>query len=964
MFAYAKTNRNHSRLNLANPERALSMASSVKPPRFVVGIDLGTTNSAIAYANRLGAKRVGVRAVKTMEVDQLVAPGSTSREPMLPSSLYLPGQHELPPGALHLPWTVDGVEPSFCVGRLAQNQGSKVPGRLVTSAKSWLSYGGVDRTAPILPWGGDETVEKVSPVEASTRYLSHVVSAWSHHFPDDPLAEQDVVLTVPASFDDVARTLTLEAARTAGLGERIVLLEEPQAAFYAYFGTHLKDWQGEHKDQLVLVVDVGGGTTDLTLIHVGWNLDGDEPVPDVKRLAVGDHILLGGDNMDMALAHIAEKRITGQSGTLDAARMALLVQSCRAAKETLLGEPGHSPETYRVTIPGRGSKLIGGAQSCELTRAEVETAILDGFLAMVSSEEQPRKGGRTGLSLWGLPYAQDPVITRHVGAFLSRHGQGEDAARPDAILLNGGVFKGDSIRRRILQVIDGWREDGRVTDVLEPSSFDLAVARGAATYGLVRHGIGHRIGGGAARAYFVGVAQRKKDAVESGKTGVCLLPRHVEPGESVVMKDRVFNLILGRPVRFSLYASTSDNTDSAGELVELTDDIFVRLPAVETVLETQEDLTELPVTLKASVSDVGILEVWAESVDRDARYRLEFSLRDEQNDDAGVPDDAVEPPAPADPLQPAARSFAESLFQRTYGKASRDADPKEIRRVTHELERVLGRGREHWTLPELRALWDLLKVGMRRRRRSARHEAMFFHLSGYCLRPGFGDGFDEWRVGEMWKLYEDGVNYLKEIQNWDAWWIMWRRIAGGLDADAHARILADLTPWLRPELRNRNAKKSRLQRPEEASRLVGALERIDAELKADWGDWFLGQIKNREKTGRPAWCLARLGARQPMYGSNHQVVAPEKAEEWLKTLLQFDWRYTINAGMAAATIARRTGDRTRDVNEEVGMAVAKKLQQLKPLAHLATSVVQVVELERKDESRVFGDSLPEGLHLA
>lgn len=941
------------------------MAKSPRAPRFVVGIDLGTTNSAIAYANRLGAKRIGVRAVKTLDVEQLISPGAWGAEEMLASSLYLPGRHELAAGALRLPWTPPDVEPDFCVGRLAQTQGGKIPGRLVTSAKSWLSYGGVDRTAPILPWGADDVVGKVSPLEASTRYLKHIADAWSKVHPDDPLSEQDVVLTVPASFDDVARTLTLEAARNAGLGDGLVLLEEPQAAFYEHLGAHQSDWEGEHRDQLVLVVDVGGGTTDFTLIQVGWNTDGEEPVPEVRRLAVGDHILLGGDNMDMALAHIAEERMTGRAGALEAAQMALLVQSCRTAKETLLGDPKTAPESFRVTIPGRGSKLVGGAQYCNLSLAEVEEAILDGFIARVAADEMPRRGGRSGLSLWGLPYASDPTITRHVAAFLARHGQDGAAARPDAILLNGGVFKGEAIRSRLLEVVGGWLGDGEPLDVLEPSSFDLAVARGAATYGLVRHGIGHRIGGGTARAYFVGVSQRNKKGTESGKNGVCLLPRHVEPGESVVMKDRVFNLLLGRPVRFSLYATTSDRTEESGDLVELADDDFIRLPAVETVLETEDDVTELPVTLRASLSEVGVLEVWAESVDRDTRYRLEFSLRDDVPDETSEEGEVEAPPPEAkDPLEPSARAFAESLFQRTYGKADRSADPKEIRRVSQELERALGKGRERWSLPELRALWDLLKLGIKRRRRSARHEAMFFHLSGYCLRPGFGDGFDEWRVGEIWKLYEQGLNFQNEIQNWDAWWIMWRRIAGGLDGDAHAQILADLTPWLRPEKRNRNAKKSRLQRPEEASRVVGSLERIDPALKIEWGDWFSRQLTNREKTGRPAWCLARLGARQPMYGSSHQVVAPDKAGEWLETLLQFDWRYTINAAMAAATIARRTGDRTRDVDEEIGMRVARKLQELEPLAHLAASVVQVVELERKDESRVFGDSLPEGLNLA
>jgi hypothetical protein len=786
-----------------------------------------------------------------------------------------------------------------------------------------------------------------------------MAAAWAQRFPQDPRSAQEIVLTVPASFDDAARTLTLEAAQRAGLGETLVLLEEPQAAFYEHFAA--TGSIGDRRPQLVLVIDVGGGTTDFTLIEVIWLPD--EEAPQITRLAVGDHILLGGDNMDLTLAHLAESRLS-TGGRLDPGRMAALVQACRRAKEVLLGDPDEAPERYGVTLPGRGRKLVGGSQSCELGRAEVEQLILDGFLGDVPVDARPAAGRRSALSAWGLPYASDPMITKHVAAFLARHGDGAPV-QPDAVLLNGGVFKSPAIRQRLVAAMQAWRAPGIDLDVLCPESFDLAVARGAAIYGLVRHGIGHRIGGGAARAYFVAVHQapgKKKKAAAQIRRGVCLLPRHVEAGVEVLLSGRVFKLVLGRPVRFSLYATTADRTEKPGELVDLDGEEFVALPPIQTVLETQEDITDLPVMLRARLSDVGVLEVFADAVDRDARYRLQFSLREAVVDEQAA--EKVADPTPRDPLTPKARAEIEGLVRRTYGKASRDADPTEIRRMRKVLETTIGKPRDEWVVPELRAVWDLLKPGMRRRRRSERHEVTFFHLSGYCLRPGLGDPFDEWRVRELWSMFEPGVHFHQEAQVWDAWWIMWRRLAGGLDAAAQMAILETIEPWLRPGAGHKNRKKPKYQGEAEALRLVGALERIPATVKARWGDWFLDRVRDGEPTGRPAWCLARLGARQPLYGSSHQVVGPNKVADWLHVLLERDWRRTHNAALAAANLARRSGDRTRDIVPELREEVAQRISKVPALAHLAQTVREVMALERKDASRVFGESLPEGLELA
>ncbi|MEE2757349.1 MAG: Hsp70 family protein [Myxococcota bacterium] len=931
--------------------------SRERKPKYVVGIDLGTTNSAIAYANIASAKRFGGRAVKTLAIPQLVARSEIGKADMLPSFLYIGSGAEFGQGT-ERPWHETDSHNDI-VGRFAREQGAKVTGRLVSSAKSWLSYDGVDRTAKILPWGS-KSERMYSPVGASAAYLHHLAAAWNDAFPKAPLQEQDVVLTVPASFDDVARTLTVDAAKSVGLTDNLVLLEEPQAAFYEYFRANSDELSRTASDRRVLVADVGGGTTDFTLIEIQWADAPDGPLPSVRRLAVGDHILLGGDNMDLALAHVAEKSIAGTQ-SLDAGRMNSLVQACRTAKEVLLAEPGDAPETFKVTVPGRGKQLVGGAQSFEFSRDMVERLVLDGFVPSTAYTERPKNDGRRGLSAWGLPYAKDPAITRHVSAFLSRQNQGDLTRIPNTLLLNGGVFKSPAIRRRFIDTISGWREsEQEPVDIWEPQSFDLAVARGAATYGLVRHGIGHRVGGGAARAYYVGVHSGKKKRAKSA--AVCLLPRHIEPGKSVLMADRVFNLVLGRPVRFSLFSTTSERLDEVGDLVELDSDQFTKLPPIQTVLEAEADVTEVPVTLRAELSEIGILEVAAQCVDRDTQYRLDFSLRGPDQESVSAAQEQADEETQAS-LSSDKRDRIEDIVRRTYGKPRKDVDPREIKWIRKSLEEALDGTRDTWPATTCRAVWDCLKVGARRRRRSERHEATFFHLTGFCLRPGFGDGFDEWRMGEVWKFFEPGIHFFKDAETWNAWWIMWRRISGGLDAAAQLALLDRIEPWLRPSLEMRNRKKPKYLGAEEAIRLVGALERIPIDRKIDWGRWFLEQASDVSQAGRPAWCLARLGARQPFYGSPHLVIPPDVAQEWLESLLAMDWRKVSQAAFAAASIARMTGDRARDVDDDLRRRVASRLERIESTHHMAEWVKDVVKLSVKDEVRFLGDSLPEGLKL-
>ena len=494
--------------------------------QYIVGIDLGTTHTVVAYAPVAKApghgKRVSQPKTQLFDIPQLIAPGQVAERPLLPSVRYHPAADEIAPGDLQLPWPAGDDGATVVVGQWARQLGAQVPGRLVSSAKSWLSHPAVDRLAAILPWGAPADVPKVSPVQASASYLAHVRAAWDAAHPKSPLAEQDIVLTVPASFDEAARALTLSAARLAGL-PKLRLLEEPQAVFY--------DWLLRHRTQLakalahtylVLVCDVGGGTTDLSLIQVELN-NGE---PKLTRIGVGQHLMLGGDNMDLALAHTVESRMTASTQTpgaapLSASRLAQLMERCRVAKEQLLALDG--PAQTQITLLGGGARLIGGSRSVTLTREDVATLLVDGFFPQVDRTEHAQEG-RSGIVAFGLPYARDPAITRHIADFLRQHAH----AMPDTLLLNGGVFRADALVQRLTQTLADWR--GAPLHLLHNDNPDVAVARGAVAYALAQQGLAPKIGGGSARSYFLLLDEAAKNS--AGKValrGICVLPRGSEP---------------------------------------------------------------------------------------------------------------------------------------------------------------------------------------------------------------------------------------------------------------------------------------------------------------------------------------------------------------------------------------------------------------------------------------------------
>jgi hypothetical protein len=546
-------------------------------PRYAIGIDLGTTHSALAWVDRAASDGETV-AAGVLPVPQLTAPGAVESLPLLPSFLYLPHGDELAAGDLALPWSADGGD---VVGTLARSRGATTPIRLVSSAKSWLSHAGVDRRAPVLPNDAPAEVARVSPLDVSTRYLAHLRQAWDHAHPEAPFAEQDVTVTIPASFDPAARELTLEAAHAAGCGTP-TLLEEPQSALYSWIQASGGAWRKQVRPgDIILVVDVGGGTSDFSLIAV---LE-DEGRLELRRVAVGDHILLGGDNMDLALAHVVAQKLAAAGTTLDAWQMRALTYACRHAKERLL-EGSDAAKAEPIVVPSRGSKLIGGSIRTELTRDEVATALVDGFFPAVDAAARPVSRVRTGLARLGLPYAQDAAVTRHLAAFLGRQlgavaelegfagrvAAGASFIHPTAVLFNGGVFKSPELAGRTLATLNAWlaAEGAAPARVLAGADLDLAVARGAAYYGHVRRGQGVRIRGGTAFAYYIGVESSLPavPGLEPPLQALCVAPFGMEEGSGADVPEPVLGLVVGEPVTFRFFSSSVRRHDAVGTLLE------------------------------------------------------------------------------------------------------------------------------------------------------------------------------------------------------------------------------------------------------------------------------------------------------------------------------------------------------------------------------------------------------------
>ncbi len=936
-----------------------------RPSRFVVGIDLGTTNSAVTYVDT----EESPWAIRVLPVPQLVAPGEVESRDTLPSFHYQPADGELAGGALKLPWHKQ--EPEYATGVYAREQGATAPGRMIASAKSWLCHTGVDRTAGLLPWRGAPDVEKLSPVEAASRYLDHIRSAWDAAFKGQPLADQDIVLTLPASFDEVARELTVEAAALAGL-KRVVLIEEPQAAFYSWVYRHSDDWETHVRPgQKILICDIGGGTSDFTLIRVRRSAEvdtGDTHKIQFHRVAVGDHLILGGDNLDLALAGYLEQKIT-PGGKLQPRQWDVLVRRCRQAKETLLVDD--APPSMKINLPGSGSKLIGGGVNVEVTREEAMQVLVEGFFPETPLDSKPQTRS-SGFQEFGLPYAPDAGITRYLAAFLTAHRHVAmedieqdadfDPARPDIVLFNGGLMESASIRNQLVTCMEQWfSPEGKpwTPQVLDNEQLYLAVAQGAAYYGMVRRGEGVRIAASLARSYYIGVQSDPPQAV-------CVAPGNAEPGQEISLQERDFHLQVSQPVEFPLFVSSTRLTDAAGELAPVDLEQMRPLPPVRTVLKTQRksERGEIAVHLHSRLTEIGTVDLWCSEAAGDRSWRLQFDVRSATQTDMDAHESAAEIEGMVDEQQwLACRQLLEDVFA-----PEGEAKPGKLMK---ELAAALDASRAEWPTSLLRRIWEALLDLQDGRRKSPAHEARWLNLAGYALRPGYGLAVDDWRVAETWRNVQGKLRHGAGSTRTESL-ILWRRIAGGLSAGQQKAIAEPLIAPVRGLHRRlttgRGGAADQSFTPQESHevwRLLGSLELLPVSTKVELGNMLM-EIYSRKKMQpvRPAmlWAIGRLGQRVPVYGPLNTVAPGNVAARWLEAIMN-DTKAAEMDHFAVMQMARATGDRYRDLPGNLRQETADWLEDNNAPTHYITLVREGGELEREEQGQVFGEALPMGLRI-
>ncbi len=891
-----------------------------------IGIDLGTTNSAVAYIDPLEAADSDFPPIHVLPIEQQLSATSMGSLRTLPSFLYLSD----PP----------------VVGTYARDQGALVPTKSVHSAKSWLSNSEADRTAKILPWDSQEEGRILSPVEASARYLGYLADTWKR-VKGSSLSGHPVVLTVPASFDEEARELTVQAARDAGI-DNLTLLEEPAAAFYAWIAGHLSRSNKELFDkQLVLVCDVGGGTSDFTLVRV--EREGDRV--QFTRTTVGRHLLLGGDNLDLTISWLAESKL---GKTLSLRQRSALRRQCSAAKETLLS--ANAPTSVEVTIAGGGASLVGGTLRATITREEILELALSGFLPPCELSDKPRQEKQSVFRELGLPYVSDPAITRHLAEFLQGAGVADGGV--DAILFNGGFFIPPVFRERVRDVVEHWF--GRAPALFENQDLDLAVAIGAAYYSYVRSsGSGVLVRGGLPRAYFLGIQDADPGVIKS----VCLMPRGSEEGQEIRLEQPEIQLVANTPVAFRLYSSLSRTEDAAGDVISFEADQDMLDPASDPRLHAPlhavirfgkggERL--VPVTLGARLSEVGTLETWAESKISDHRWRLQFQLRKAAGEsELAAPAAGVVRSSAV--ITPETQAAAEAAIEQVFGKPGGTLSPEQL---PARLEHLLGLGRLSWPLPAVRGFADKLLALADGRRANAPHEVRWLSLTGFCLRPGFGFPGDEFRIEQARRVYASGITFGNQIQCEIDWWIFCGRIAGGLNRNQQGDIFQRLSPTLLPRQKKRLRMNQSLYR--EMWRTAASLELLPQQTKVQLGDTLLDFVKKGELLEAGVWCLSRLGARKLFNAPINLVISAAAVSRWVETLLRLP--HTPALLEAVAHIAQQTGDTARDLPPAT-LEIVRRACEASPRAADLLGELAGQSSGLAASSRVFGEGLPAGLVL-
>jgi molecular chaperone DnaK (HSP70) len=929
------------------------MAPAAKSRRTGVGIDLGTTNSALAWADF----SPGLAQIKpvVMPIRQLVAPGEIQTKTMLPSAIYLNAEGEFAPDSTRLPWS-EATQP--VVGEIARLLGPRVPTRFVISAKSWLCHDRVDRSASILPWGAPADAARISPVEASRRVLEHLRDAFAADARHGSLSDLPIVLTVPASFDESARRLTVEAAKKAGLDAKLTLLEEPQAAFYAWIADHPGKWQNQLRaGETILVCDVGGGTTDFTLIAAIE----DETGPGFERVAVGDHLMLGGDNMDLALAHLVEARL-GQRLSVD--QWTSLRAQARSAKEKMLGED--PPASVTIGISGKGSRVVGGSMSSTVNRSEVMQTILEGFFPPCRLSDHPAESGRSGFQEFGLPFEQEPAITRHLAAFLSRVTPDQ---LPSALLFNGGALKPAIIRERVESCLRDWLasagRDPQSLRVLENPDLDLAVARGAAYYAAVRHGgAGLRMRSGLARSLYVGLAQ-----ADGQQKWLCVVPQNAREGDPYAIPAEHLQLIAGRRVAFPLATSSIRPQDHIGDLLEFDTKGLKTLPPLESEIRVgrKAKAEMVPVRLEACVNPIGTVDLWCVSVNDPRRWMLEIGVRGSSNAEASETDDETagraDQPERAGVIEANLLNQASELIRAAFSqsKAETENGPQ---RLVKLLEDIFQSPKAEWPASACRFLFDSLREVAELRKKSPGHEARWLNLAGYCLRPGLGQPGDDQRVKFAWSLFSSPLTHARENQVWTEWWVLWRRLAPGLNRTQQEEVWRRIQQPLTGSGKKPDRRIS-TQELAEIRRTGASLERLEPAVKLQFGNAMVDRLlPEKDQAATLLWSLARLGARQPLYGPVSSVLPASSIEKWLPRLIAIEpstSRETEALKLALMMIARKDADRSLDVAENLRLQAQAKFQAIGGNENEMMIFHEYQPMSKAANEQAMGEPLPTGL---
>lgn len=904
--------------NIISKEQAMAIYS--------IGIDLGTTNSSLSYI-KLGEKS---KEAISLPIPQLINDGELFEKELLPSFVYLPAEFEIAQGALKLPWS---DMQNYAVGELARKKSITSPSNSVASAKSWLCNSGIDRRANSLPWGGGS--RKISPIEAEYLILEHMKSSWNSSIgaASDELKfeNQLITITVPASFDEVARELTAEAAERCGIAH-FSLLEEPQAAFYNWILQHESDWKILLRDiSTILVCDVGGGTTDFSLIQVVHNEDGVQ----LKRIAVGDHLLLGGDNMDMAIAVLAEKK----SGTkkISAASMLSLSQECRSAKELLLSP--NAPSETKVTLLGRGSKLIGGAISVELLKEEIEQTVLDGFFPELKFDAKRNRERNSALSEWGLPYEKDPAITGHLLDFIRAHSK--EGELPDCILFNGGVFTPETLRDRISKQLEEWK--GTPLQILQNRAPELAVSAGAAYFGVVRDGDGVRIGGGSPRSYYV--------KLDENNSCLCLIPKDIMTETAVEIKKQHFNLLMNRPVSFSIYSSSKRAQDAAGDIIPIESEL-VPLPPLALVVKGERTEKECEVYLSSTITELGTLDLKCVATEDGTEWKLKFELSAESR-----------APENTERMDPEKLKKSKEMVEAAFSKKDSQLKPNTL---FNELELLWGEKRELFSITLNRNIFDMMLEVAGKRRGDKKSEGAWFNIAGFTLRPGYGFPLDSWRIEKISPLLKMWLQNNKETKTRMEWWIFWRRCAAGLSSEVQTLLFQRIEAWLlsgKKHIKSFSGPEPSKGELAEIIRMAAVLEKIDPEDKLLLLDRMV-QLAEKSKDGMDLylWSIGRIGARNPIAAAVHNVISGELIAKYLEWLLQQKENSTTYM-FALSRVAALTGDRYRDIDEELRDKVVTQLKNLNADSKYIKPVTEIVKEELEESVILLGDSLPLGLSL-